>query len=232
MCRFDFPCVWARGTMALFGKNLSVQRCLTFATGLVECLCFAGAVFGWASLVFVLKSENYFSSLCINTTESNGTQVLGEFQHLTSPPQSSCAPSNISKRFQNRLKRCCDLFFLSVSDCSRQDEQFSLVFTTASFMNNFMTLLSGFLFDHFGTMVTRFCAVWVQIGLTNTETTSKKQCLVAHIIKNCCNKCITKTSNTHGFLTQKVGKIFSFKYTDFWQVFKEEGWRVYEKRGA
>eukprot|EP00066_Takifugu_rubripes_P005941 XP_003970377.1 PREDICTED: solute carrier family 43 member 3-like [Takifugu rubripes] len=106
--------------MVLFGKNLSVQRCLTFVTGLVECLCFAGAVFGWASLVFVLKSENYFSSLCVNTTESNGTQVL---------------------------------------DCSHQDEQFSLVFTTASFMNNFMTLLSGFLFDHFGTMVTRFCAV-------------------------------------------------------------------------
>uniref|UniRef100_H3D6G5 Solute carrier family 43 member 3b n=1 Tax=Tetraodon nigroviridis TaxID=99883 RepID=H3D6G5_TETNG len=104
----------------VFGRNLSVQHCLTFATGLVECLCFAGAVFGWASLVFVLKSENYFSSLCVNTTEVNGTQVL---------------------------------------DCSRQDEQFSLVFTIASFMNNFMTLLSGFLFDHFGTMVTRFCAI-------------------------------------------------------------------------
>ncbi|CAG04772.1 unnamed protein product [Tetraodon nigroviridis] len=106
--------------MPVFGRNLSVQHCLTFATGLVECLCFAGAVFGWASLVFVLKSENYFSSLCVNTTEVNGTQVL---------------------------------------DCSRQDEQFSLVFTIASFMNNFMTLLSGFLFDHFGTMVTRFCAI-------------------------------------------------------------------------
>lgn len=90
--------------MALFGKDLSVRRCLTFATGLVECLCFAGAVFGWASLVFVLKSENYFSSLCVNTTGSNGTQVLGEFQHLTSPPQSGCALSNISKRFQNRAE--------------------------------------------------------------------------------------------------------------------------------
>lgn len=75
-------CVFVRGTMPLLGKSLSVQRCLTFATGLVECLCFAGAVFGWASLVFVLKSENYFSSLCVNTTEANGTQVLGR----VSPP--------------------------------------------------------------------------------------------------------------------------------------------------
>lgn len=147
--------------MALFGQNLSVQRCLTFATGLVECLCFAGAVFGWASLVFVLKSENYFSSLCVNTTESNGTQDLGEFQHLTSQP------SRVAMRRPTSLKDSRtgleDLFFpVCVSDCSRQDEQFSLVFTTASFMNNFMTLFSGFLFDHFGTMVTRFCAVWVQ----------------------------------------------------------------------
>lgn len=68
------------------------------------------------------------------------------------------------KRFQKQFAALAWLIFLvCVSDCSRQDEQFSLVFTIASFMNNFMTLLSGFLFDHFGTMVTRFCAVWVQL---------------------------------------------------------------------
>ncbi|MEQ2162936.1 hypothetical protein GOODEAATRI_025079 [Goodea atripinnis] len=97
-------------------NNLSVRRCLTFATGLVECLCFAGAVFGWASLVFVLKEDRYFSSLCVNATGLNNTQTL---------------------------------------DCSAQDEQFSLIFTIASFMNNFLTLPHGFLFDRFGTTVTR-----------------------------------------------------------------------------
>ncbi|XP_049898135.1 equilibrative nucleobase transporter 1-like isoform X2 [Epinephelus moara] len=59
-----------------FVNNLKVQHCLTFATGLVECLVFAGAVFGWASLVFVLKTEGYFSSLCVNTTGVNATNVL------------------------------------------------------------------------------------------------------------------------------------------------------------
>ncbi|XP_022045260.2 solute carrier family 43 member 3b [Acanthochromis polyacanthus] len=100
--------------------SLVARRCLTFATGLVECLCFAGAVFGWASLVFVLKQEGYFSSLCINATGINSTQVL---------------------------------------DCSRQDEQFSLVFTIASFMNNFLTLPNGFLFDRFGTTVARLVGI-------------------------------------------------------------------------
>ncbi|XP_028316256.1 solute carrier family 43 member 3b [Gouania willdenowi] len=107
------PWVWS---------SFSMRRGLTFVTGLVECLCFAGAVFGWASLVFVLKEEGYFSSLCTNTTGVNNTQVL---------------------------------------DCSNQDEQFSLIFTVASFMNNFMTLPSGFLYDHYGTTVARLFSIFL-----------------------------------------------------------------------
>uniref|UniRef100_A0A3Q2EIW7 Solute carrier family 43 member 3b n=1 Tax=Cyprinodon variegatus TaxID=28743 RepID=A0A3Q2EIW7_CYPVA len=102
--------------------RLSVRRYLTFATGLVECLCFAGAVFGWASLVTVLKADGYFSFLCANATGDNHTQIL---------------------------------------DCSAQDEQFSLIFTIASFMNNFLTLPNGFLFDHFGTTVARLFAIFL-----------------------------------------------------------------------
>lgn len=108
--------------MACTENCLPVRRWLTFATGLVECLCFAGAVFGWASLVFVLKSEGYFSTLCVNATGINGTQTL---------------------------------------DCRGQDEQFSLVFTIASFMNNFLTLPNGFLFDRFGTTVARLFGIFL-----------------------------------------------------------------------
>ncbi|XP_062377569.1 solute carrier family 43 member 3a [Sardina pilchardus] len=94
---------------------------LTFVSGLLECLCFAGVVFGWASLAFVLKADGYFSDLCVNTTESNST--------------------------------------LLNTDCSGQDEQFSLIFTIASFLNNFLTLPNGFIFDHFGTLATRFMGI-------------------------------------------------------------------------
>uniref|UniRef100_A0A672IVA7 Solute carrier family 43 member 3b n=1 Tax=Salarias fasciatus TaxID=181472 RepID=A0A672IVA7_SALFA len=100
----------------------SSQRYFTFATGLVECLGFAGAVFGWASLVFVLKEDGYFSSLCVNSTGANATQIL---------------------------------------DCSRQDEQFSLIFTIASFMNNFMTMPNGFIFDRYGTTVARLVGIFL-----------------------------------------------------------------------
>uniref|UniRef100_A0A673AGX2 Solute carrier family 43 member 3a n=1 Tax=Sphaeramia orbicularis TaxID=375764 RepID=A0A673AGX2_9TELE len=60
--------------MACLDKCLPVRCWLTFVTGLVECLCFAGIVFGWASLVFVLKMEGYFSSFCQNITEVNITE--------------------------------------------------------------------------------------------------------------------------------------------------------------
>ncbi|XP_056325956.1 solute carrier family 43 member 3a isoform X1 [Danio aesculapii] len=100
----------------------AVRYKLTLATGLLECLCFAGVVFGWAALVFVLKTDGYFSDLCSNVTDAGG-----EFS----------------------------------SDCSLQDEHFSLVFTVASFMNNFLTLPNGFLYDHFGTMATRLLAIFL-----------------------------------------------------------------------
>ncbi|XP_012725619.2 solute carrier family 43 member 3a [Fundulus heteroclitus] len=94
---------------------------LTLVSGMLECLCFAGMVFGYASLVFVLKKERYFSELCTSNTSSNSTQTE--------------------------------------TDCISQDEQFSLAFTIASFLNNFLSLINGYLFDRFGTMVTRLLAI-------------------------------------------------------------------------
>ncbi|XP_009992242.1 PREDICTED: solute carrier family 43 member 3, partial [Chaetura pelagica] len=50
--------------------------------------------------------------------------------------------------------------------CSLQDEQFSLVFTIGSFMNNFMTFPMGFIFDRFGTTVARLIAISLYTGGT------------------------------------------------------------------
>ncbi|XP_039889268.1 solute carrier family 43 member 3-like [Simochromis diagramma] len=98
---------------------------LTLITGLLECLLFAGLVFGHASLVFVLKKEEYFGWLCVDTNSTTDSK-----------------------------------------DCSGQDEQFSLVFTVASFLNNFLTLLNGYIFDHCGTLLTRLLAIALFSGGT------------------------------------------------------------------
>lgn len=59
------------------GAGLRIRSWVTLITGLVECLGFAGVMFGWASLVFVLKSQGYFSNLCVNNTR-NGTITKGQ----------------------------------------------------------------------------------------------------------------------------------------------------------
>jgi len=53
MARCDLP-----GNRLLYG--------LTLASGILECLCFSGVVFGYASLVFVLKEDGYFGHLCVS----------------------------------------------------------------------------------------------------------------------------------------------------------------------
>ncbi|KAM6388746.1 equilibrative nucleobase transporter 1 [Rhynochetos jubatus] len=98
------------------------KRVATLLSGLLECGGFCGLVFGWASLVFVLRGQGYFGDLCPPPT---GPQ-----------PNRTLAPA-----------------------CSRQDEQLSLVFTVASFLNNFMTFPLGFVFDRFGTTVARLIAI-------------------------------------------------------------------------
>lgn len=36
----------------------------TLLTGLLECIGFAGVLFGWTSLLFVFKKEKYFEEPC------------------------------------------------------------------------------------------------------------------------------------------------------------------------
>lgn len=65
--------MWMQKMLGCKGTSgTRVRYKLTLATGLLECLCFAGVVFGWASLMFILKSEGYFGDLCVNVTNSSG----------------------------------------------------------------------------------------------------------------------------------------------------------------
>ncbi|NXA93988.1 S43A3 protein, partial [Melanocharis versteri] len=105
------------------------KRLGTLLSGLLECGAFCGIIFGWASLVFVLKDLGYFEGLCQPSATPSPNLTLG-------------------------------------SDCSGQDEQFSLVFTIGSFMNNFMTFPMGVIFDRFGTTVARLIAISLYAGGT------------------------------------------------------------------
>ncbi|XP_004437420.1 PREDICTED: solute carrier family 43 member 3 [Ceratotherium simum simum] len=118
------------------GQGLPL-RVATLLTGLLECLGFAGVLFGWASLVFVFKIERYFEELCERNAGLTGNATL---------------MGNVTGQ----------------TDCKAQDERFSLIFTVASFMNNFMTFPTGYIFDRFKTTVARLIAIFLYTSATLT----------------------------------------------------------------
>ena len=54
---------------------MQFQRWLTIVTSFLETLLFAGLVFGWPSLQFVLEREGYFSNLCHNNLNLNDVNI-------------------------------------------------------------------------------------------------------------------------------------------------------------
>lgn len=77
---------WQRDNLGSEG-GVGMLYTLTLITGLVECLCFSGVVFGWASLVFVLKDGGYFGNLCVEVAGRNGTgpEDTGECKRVKFP---------------------------------------------------------------------------------------------------------------------------------------------------
>ncbi|XP_054684995.1 equilibrative nucleobase transporter 1 isoform X3 [Grus americana] len=61
--------------MAGGGAGLA-KRLGTFFSGVLECGAFCGIIFGWASLVFVLKDLGYFSDLCQPNATHNRNETL------------------------------------------------------------------------------------------------------------------------------------------------------------
>lgn len=157
LCVSGGPCHCSERTWACSAAS-PLPRAWWSACVLPE-LCLGGLHWSLSS------SQRNTSALCASTQQrSTEPRSSVSFANLYLSLLSGCVLSNVSKTLPEPVHSSgVTRFLVCVSDCSSQDEQFSLVFTIASFMNNFMTLLSGFLFDHFGTMVTRFCAVWVQI---------------------------------------------------------------------
>ncbi|XP_075282501.1 equilibrative nucleobase transporter 1 [Opisthocomus hoazin] len=129
------------------------KRLGTLVSGLLECGVFCGVVFGWASLVFVLKEHGYFGDLC-------RPPAPGPLPPATAGPSRTLPPGTAPVPTATGPNRTL------LPDCSQQDEQFSLVFTIASFMNNFMTFPMGVIFDRFGTAVARLIAISLYTGGT------------------------------------------------------------------
>ena len=120
---------------------MHLQYLVTLVSGVIELVFFTGLIFGWSSINNVLKKEGYFNYLCeaaqSNITNATGTLVENSSSTVASEREST--PAEI--------------------ECNLKDESLSLVFTIASFMLSVCTLPNGYIFDRYGTWISRTIAI-------------------------------------------------------------------------
>ncbi|CAH1231478.1 SLC43A3 [Branchiostoma lanceolatum] len=182
-----------------------IKKWLTFVTGVLECLLFGGLIFGWASLVIVLKGENFFSCSSVVNGQENG--LSNSSANTTVTPVifsnetrfTTLSPKNISD---------ADSCAAPENKCPYQDEQLSLVFTIASACLSFMALPNGILYDKFGTRKTRIAAsVMYAIAMLMTAftTVASSEVLFASM-------CIMAASGGYLLITNmQIGNLFGDK---------------------
>ena len=129
--------------------SLGLYRVLTLSFGISEILLFGGISLGWASLVFILKQDGYFSHLCpeatmsptINTTGVPGNNTPSQVIVFGQTTPASFGVDEVSLR--------------GFPSCPEQDAQLQLIFTVATFCYEFLLFPMGLMLDKFGTLFMR-----------------------------------------------------------------------------
>ncbi|KAG7169756.1 solute carrier family 43 member 3-like [Homarus americanus] len=154
--------------------QLSLARRVTiYIIGVVESMLFAGIIFGWPQLVYVLKVEGLYSDLCRGSSSS-----------VVHDDHNEIKPTSTLNLFYNN-SRCLGLnntfevsrsHAVGVEQCGPQDERFALISTVSVSCYSIPGILVGYLLHHAGLRVTRISAGtmlslgFLLLGMTTTES--------------------------------------------------------------
>ncbi|KAK7058676.1 hypothetical protein SK128_011058, partial [Halocaridina rubra] len=117
-------------------------RWFIFLTGVFEVSLWSGTVFGWASVVHVLKTHGVYGHLCHN--ESVSVRI-----NVTDREEDEAGPKTVQKIFKN---------------CNEQDRQLALIGTVAMALYTFPGLAVGYALHYWGLAFTRLFASSVISG--------------------------------------------------------------------
>ncbi|CAH1243346.1 SLC43A3 [Branchiostoma lanceolatum] len=115
------------------------KRFLLLGISVLEMLLFSGIIYGWTSLVYILKQEGYFSDLC-GASSSNSTEQHAQINCQGSPD------SNSSSHGAHCHPKCL-----------QQDATLTQVFAISVIMSQVASLFAGMALDYLGLRFIRTC---------------------------------------------------------------------------
>lgn len=134
-------------------------RYLYVIWGFLECVLFAGLLYGWGSLVYVLKEDGVFSEMCDEQSEPQNISITSD---VVAPTGSSTMRSviySIGNSSHNGSAEELEDDSKQNLSCPDRDKRLTLVFTVASMLFCAGCAVMGQINFKFGTRVTRLCAL-------------------------------------------------------------------------
>ncbi|KAK3889020.1 hypothetical protein Pcinc_006896 [Petrolisthes cinctipes] len=117
-------------------KVSKTQRWFVFAVGMIETMLWSGLIFGWPSLVHVLKLQGVYGNLCLQYYPFDDGGNKNNINHTTT--------------FSNDHG---DL--LPPATTANEDEKFALIYTVACVLYSIPGILVGYALHHLGLAFTR-----------------------------------------------------------------------------
>jgi len=119
-------------------KQVNRRKWWVAITSIIENMMFSAVLLGWSSLLLMLKQEGFYSSLCVNGTET----TEAEFENVS---QSNMSEPDLDADWEPGMP----------PTCLAQDTVLNQYYTIGSSLLSAVTLILGVIMDKYGTRMIR-----------------------------------------------------------------------------
>ena len=138
------------------GDDIGWKKWLIAGWAFMECLLFGGLLYGWGSVVFVLKDEGVYADLCPTNVNLNMSSINASDSNIVvnvSGNSSNDSPGYSVNNETDKADSGKDVL------CKPQDSNYALCFTIASALFCAGCAVLGHVNYKYGTRVTRILAL-------------------------------------------------------------------------
>ncbi|CAH1772271.1 unnamed protein product [Owenia fusiformis] len=137
-------------------KSNSMNVARLIWTG-IEIGLFCGISYGWSSWIYVFKDNGIFADICLdhnvelidNATYNGATPSTDTFTNATTTYYDDVPTGVNASNFEKN----------AAIECRGRNDMLSLVFTTTSVLTGILSIINGYIYDRFGTLVCRLLSL-------------------------------------------------------------------------